>query len=77
MPALESDIWNFETLLHNFTSISNISPNFRTISPVVTEISSGQHLGRKKKKCKKKRKENNKKKRRNENNKSPHFVWDT
>ena len=35
----------FETLLHNFISISIISPNFRTIHPVVTEISSGQNLG--------------------------------
>ena len=33
-------ILNFETLLHNFTSISTISPNFRTIRPVVTEKSS-------------------------------------
>ena len=33
----ESAILNFETLLHYFISISIISPNFRTIRPVVTE----------------------------------------
>ena len=54
-PALESDILNFETLFHNFTPISTISQNVRTIRPVVTENTSGQNLGRKKKKWKKKK----------------------
>ena len=50
---------NFKTLLHNFTSISTIFPNFGTIHPVVVkEISAGQNLGGKKKK-------------RSKNNKSP------
>ena len=39
MPALESGILNCETLLYNFTSISTISQNLRTICPVVTETS--------------------------------------
>ena len=45
-----TDILNFETLFHNFTSISTISPNYRTIRPVVTENSSGQNLSGKRKK---------------------------
>ena len=49
MPALESGILNCKTLLHNFTSISTISQNLRTICPVVTEISVWQNFGRKKK----------------------------
>ena len=53
---IESDIFNFETLLNNFTSFSTISPNFRTTHPVVTENSSRQNLGGKKKKWKKKQK---------------------
>ena len=44
---------NFETLLHNFTSIS---PNFRTFCPVVIENSSGQNFGGKEQKWKKKKK---------------------
>ena len=75
-PALESDILNFETLLHNFTSISTIFQNFRTIRPAVTENSSGQNFGRKKKKRKKRKKKNNNKKR-SKNNKSPHFIWES
>ena len=55
-PALESSISNFKTLLHNFKSISTTSPNFRTIRPVVTEISAGQNFGRKKKRKKKQQK---------------------
>ena len=43
-PALESDILNFKTLLHKFTSISTMFPNFRTIRPVAIEISTGQNL---------------------------------
>ena len=35
VPALESEILNFETLLHNLSSISTIPPNFRTIRQVV------------------------------------------
>ena len=71
-PALVSNILNFETLLHNFTSISTISLYFRTIRPVVTENSSGQNLGGKKKKQKKR-----KKKKRSKNDKSLHFLWET
>ena len=82
--ALESNILNFKILLHNFTSMSL---NFRTIRPVVTEISVRQNLGRKKKKRKnnnnnvsnnKSNKYNNKsnknKKKQIKNNKSPHFI---
>ena len=50
--SLESDIFSFETILNNFTSISTISQNFRIIRTVVTENSPGQNLGRKKKKQK-------------------------
>ena len=39
-PNLEN-ILNFKTLLHNLMSISTMSPNFRTIPSVVTEISAG------------------------------------
>ena len=56
-----TDILNFETLLHNFTSISIISPNYRTIRPVVTENSSGQNLSGKRKKKKNNNNNNNKK----------------
>ena len=45
-PGLEPNILNFETLMHNFTSLSTISPNFRTICPVVTENLSRQNLDR-------------------------------
>ena len=45
-PVLESNTLNFETLMHNFTSLSTISPNFRTICPVVTENLSRQNLDR-------------------------------
>ena len=41
--------FEFETILHNFTSISTISPNFLTIPLVVTENSSKLNLARKKK----------------------------
>ena len=61
-PALESDILNVEILLYNFTSISNISQNFRTIRSMVTKNSVGQNLGGKKKKWKKKKKKNKKRK---------------
>ena len=54
-----TDILNFETLLHNFTFISTISPNYRTTRPVVTENSSGQTLSGKRKKKKKKKNNNN------------------
>ena len=60
--------------MHNFTSISTMSPNFRTIRPVVTENSSGQNLGGKKKKWKKKK---NNKKKQSKNNKSPHLTMFT
>ena len=40
-----SAVMNFETLLHNFISISITSQNFRTICQVVTENSSGQNFG--------------------------------
>ena len=61
-PALEPDSLNLEYLFNKFTSISTISPNFRTICPVDTKNSSGQNLGRKKKKKsnKKKNKKNKK-----------------
>ena len=49
-PALESNILNFETLMHKFTSLSTLSLYFRTIRPVVTENSPSQNLGIKKKK---------------------------
>ena len=53
-PYIESDNLNFETLLHNFTSISTISPNFRTICPLNTENSSSHDLGRRKRSGRKK-----------------------
>ena len=53
-PYIECGILNFETLLHNFTSISTISPNFRTIRPVNTENSSAHNLGRRKRSGRKK-----------------------
>ena len=49
-PALRSNIVNFETLLHNFASISIISRNFGKIDWMVTENSSEQNLDVKKKK---------------------------
>ena len=45
-PAFESDFLNFGTFLQSFISISIVSPNFRTINPVVTENSSGQNLSK-------------------------------
>ena len=53
--VIKSDILNFKTL---FTSISTISPNFRTIHPVVTENSSVQNFSGKKKRWKKNKKKN-------------------
>ena len=47
--ALESDILNYETLLHNFTSISTISPYFKTIRPEVTNNLLRTTFGRKEK----------------------------
>ena len=55
---------NFETLLKNFTSISTISLNFRTMGLVVTENLSEQNLGRRKKKKWKKMEETKKKNKR-------------
>ena len=48
----ESVIWNFETLLQNFISTAIISPNVKTIRPLVTENLYGQNLSGKKKKKK-------------------------
>ena len=45
----ESAILYFETLLHSFISMSIISPNFKTIHPVVTKNLSEQNFGGKKK----------------------------
>ena len=65
--ALESDILNFKTLLHKFTSISTMFPNFRRIRPVVIEISARQNLSRKKEEEKEDKKKMNKKRSKNGN----------
>ena len=91
-PALESDNWNFETLLHNFTSISTLSSIFRTIGTVVTKNSSGQNLAernRSRRKGRRRRIRRNGaktmifptsfgrlKKKRSKNNQSPLLVWE-
>ena len=73
--VLDSNSLNFETLLHNFTSISTICQNFIAIRPAATVNLCGQNLGEEE--------ENNKLRRiiirsnGAKNNKSHHFVWET
>ena len=80
--ALTSELLHFEIPLHNFTSMSTISRNCRTIHQVVTENSSRQKFGLKEKKGRRRRIRNGAKtikvrkrtKIRNQNNQAHHLT---